>query len=143
MIPTNVSPISKLFFLAKQFSRSRLPINSELNAFGTRSPKLAPFVILNENLLKTDFSSRSAGKPAIACKLLVELGNILVCYLATPPYRSALSNIGSAMKKIKVGESSLYCSYKQHYIRNKQLHIQISEIVALQSLAEIGNFRDL
>ena len=37
------------------------------------------------------------------------------------------------MKKIKVRESSLYCSYKQHYIRNKQLHIQISEIVARRS----------
>ena len=41
---------------------------------------------------------------------------------------------------MKVRESSLYCSYNATYIRNKQLHIQISEIVAKQLLAGNATF---
>ena len=48
-------------------------------------------------------------------------------------------------EKMKVRESGLQRSYKQHYVSNKQLRIQISEIllVALQSLVENRNYRDL
>ena len=40
------------------------------------------------------------------------------------------SNIGSAMKKWKSENLAFNCSYKQHYVSNKQLRIQISEITA-------------
>ena len=38
--------------------------------------------------------------------------------------------VGSAMKKPKSEDLAFNCSYKQHYMSNKQLRIQISEITA-------------
>ena len=38
--------------------------------------------------------------------------------------------LGSAMKKWKSENLAFNCSYKQHYVSNKQLRIQISEITA-------------
>ena len=40
------------------------------------------------------------------------------------------SMVGSAMKKWKSENLAFNCSYKQHYVSNKQLRIQISEITA-------------
>ena len=50
--------------------------------------------------------------------------------LTLEPNCLVVSRVGSAMKKWKSENLAFNCSYKQHYVSNKQLRIQISEITA-------------